>query len=54
MNSKKSRSKWRHFEKEIILLNVRWYLRYELFYLPDTIMGRPSGSEAATSEIWKK
>jgi IS6 family transposase len=24
--------KWRHFEKEIILLNVRWYLRYPLSY----------------------
>jgi IS6 family transposase len=24
--------KWRHFEKEIILLNVRWYLRYALSY----------------------
>ena len=24
--------KWRHFQKEIILLNVRWYLRYPLSY----------------------
>ncbi len=24
--------KWRHFEKDIILLNVRWYLRYALSY----------------------
>ena len=24
--------KWRHFESEIILLNVRWYLRYSLSY----------------------
>lgn len=24
--------KWRHFEKEIILLNVRWYLPYPLSY----------------------
>lgn len=24
--------KWRHFEREIILLNVRWYLRYSLSY----------------------
>ena len=24
--------KWRHFEAEIILLNVRWYLRYPLSY----------------------
>jgi hypothetical protein len=25
-------SKWRHFESEIILLCVRWYLRYALSY----------------------
>jgi len=31
MNSK-SPFKWRHFQKEIILLNVRWYLRYPLSY----------------------
>lgn len=24
--------KWRHFEKEIILINVRWYLAYPLSY----------------------
>jgi transposase, IS6 family len=24
--------KWRHFEAEIILLSVRWYLRYALSY----------------------
>lgn len=24
--------KWRHFLPEIILLNVRWYLRYPLSY----------------------
>ena len=24
--------KWRHFEKEIILLNVRWYLTYPVSY----------------------
>ncbi|MDJ0689445.1 MAG: hypothetical protein QNJ41_13130 [Xenococcaceae cyanobacterium MO_188.B32] len=24
--------KWRHFQKEIIWLNVRWYLRYPLNY----------------------
>ena len=24
--------KWRHFESEIILLGVRWYLRYSLSY----------------------
>jgi transposase-like protein len=24
--------KWRHFQQEIILLNVRWYCRYPLSY----------------------
>jgi len=24
--------KWRHFESEVILLCVRWYLRYTLSY----------------------
>lgn len=24
--------KWRHYEPEIILLCVRWYLRYQLSY----------------------
>jgi len=29
---KKNLFKWRHFEKEIILLCVRWYLKYPLSY----------------------
>ncbi len=37
--------KWRHFEAEIILLCVRWYLRYALSYRdPEEMMrerGRP-------------
>ena len=31
MNSKEP-FKWRHFQQEIILLNVRWHLRYPLSY----------------------
>jgi hypothetical protein len=31
MNSKEP-FKWRHFQKEVILLNVRWYLKYPLSY----------------------
>jgi transposase, IS6 family len=32
--------KWRHFEAEIILLCVRWYLRYALSYRDlEEIMG---------------
>ncbi len=30
--SNQSPFKWRHFESEIILLCVRWYLRYSLSY----------------------
>ncbi len=30
--SNQSPFKWRHFEAEIILLCVRWYLRYALSY----------------------
>ena len=30
--------KWRHFEREIILLNVRWYLRYALSYTLEEMM----------------
>lgn len=28
----KSPFKWRHYQPEIILLNVRWYSRYSLSY----------------------
>ena len=31
MNSKEP-FKWRHFQKDVILLNVRWYLKYPLSY----------------------
>ncbi len=31
--------KWRHFQSEIILLNVRWYLRYSLSYRDLAEMG---------------
>ncbi len=32
MKQNKSSFKWRHYEPEIILLCVRWYLRYQLSY----------------------
>ncbi len=32
--------KWRHFESEIILLCVRWYLRYS------APLSRPGGDDA--------
>ena len=34
--------KWKYFEKDIILLSVRWYLKYSLSYrnLVEMIRGR--------------
>lgn len=32
MKQNKSSFKWCHYEPEIILLSVRWYLRYQLSY----------------------
>ena len=36
--------KWRHYEAEIILLCVRWYLRYALSYRDLEEMMRERGS----------
>ena len=38
--------KWRHFEAEIILLCVRWYLRYSLSYRDLEEMMRERGHAA--------
>jgi IS6 family transposase len=35
--------KWRHFEGEIILLRVRWYLRYALSYRDVAELARERG-----------
>lgn len=35
--------KWRHFQTEVILLNVRWYLKYPLSYR--TLVSRFNGSQ---------
>ncbi len=32
MSTAESPFKWKHYEAEIILLNVRWYTRYGLSY----------------------
>jgi transposase-like protein len=37
--------KWKHYEKEIILLCVRWYLRYSLSYRDLEEMMRERGVE---------
>ena len=40
--------KWRHFEPEIILLCVRWYLRYSLSYRDLEEMMVERGSRSIT------
>jgi transposase-like protein len=43
--------KWRHFQGEIILLNVRWYLRYPLSYRDLEEMMLERGLSVAHSTI---
>src|SRR5687767_8430302 len=46
--------KWRHYEGEIILLAVRWYLRYALSYrdLAEMLSERGLGVVASTIYRW--
>jgi len=46
--------KWRHYEGEIILLAVRWYLRYVLSYrdLAEMLSERGLGVVASTIFRW--
>ena len=43
--------KWRHFQAEIILLNVRWYCRYALSYRDLQEMMQERGVEVDHSTI---
>lgn len=45
---------WRHFQSEIILLNVRWYLRYSLSYrdLEEMILERGLDVDHTTIYRW--
>ena len=52
MNSKNP-FKWRHYEKEIILLNVRWYLRYSLSYRNLEEMMQERGLSVDHSTIYR-
>ena len=52
MNSKEP-LKWRHFQAEIILLNVRWYLRYPLSYRDLAEMIAERGLELAHTTIYR-
>ncbi|MDD9304797.1 MAG: IS6 family transposase [Desulfobacter sp.] len=45
--------KWRHYEKEIILLNVRWYLRYQLSYRNLEEMMQERGLSVDHSTIYR-
>jgi len=46
--------KWRHFESEIILLCVRWYLRYSLSYrdLEEMMLERGLHVDHSTIYCW--
>src|SRR5437016_12560196 len=45
--------KWRHFEAEIILLCVRWYLRYSLSYRDLEEMMAERGLSVDHVTIWR-
>ncbi len=45
--------KWRHFEAEIILLCVRWYLRYSLSYRDLEEMMRERGLHVDHTTIYR-
>lgn len=45
--------KWRHFQAEIILLNVRWYLRYPLSYRHLEEMMRERGLSIDHTTIYR-
>lgn len=45
--------KWRHFQAEIILLNVRWYLRYPLSYRDLAEMMAEGGLTVAHTTIYR-
>ena len=45
--------KWRHFEGEIILLCVRWYLRYALSYRDLEEMMQERGLSVDHTTVWR-
>lgn len=53
MNSKEP-FKWRHFQKDVILLNVRWYLKYPLSYrnLEEMMLERGLSVDHSTIGRW--
>ena len=53
MMREQSPFKWRHFEAEIILLCVRWYLRYSLSYRNLEEMMRERGLHVDHTTIYR-
>jgi transposase, IS6 family len=51
--SQQSPFKWRHFEADIILLCVRWYLRYSLSYCDLEEMMRERGLHVDRTTIYR-
>ncbi len=45
--------KWRHFEADIILLGVRWYVRYSLSYRDLEEMMRERGLSVDHTTIYR-
>ena len=45
--------KWRHFQSDLILLNVRWYLRYSLSYRDLAEMMLERGVKVAHTTIYR-
>ena len=52
--SKNNPFKWRHFQADLILLNVRWYLRYSLSYrdLEEMMLDRGLSVDHTTVYRW--
>ncbi len=46
--------KWRHFEKEIILMSVRWYVAYSLSYrnIEELLKERRINADHSTIQRW--
>jgi transposase, IS6 family len=45
--------KWRHFQPDLILLNVRWYLRYSLRYRDLSAMMLERGVKVNHTTIYR-
>ena len=48
-----NRLKWRHFQRDIILLNVRWYLAYPMSYRNLAEMNEDRGLNVDHTTIYR-